>query len=365
MAVEAGRVMPDELHSFVEAVLTQVGMPTPSAQTAAAAMVMPDSWGVFTHGTKLLRDNLRRLRGGGLQAAAQPRMAAEGPAWGIVEGNACMGQVASTFAVRAAIEKARQTGMAYVGLRNTCNIGAAGYYAYLAAREGLIGITMANDTPSVAAPGSSRAVLGSNPLAYGVPTGDDQPIILDVATSTVAGGKVYAACQRGEPIPGDWIIDSQGRPTTDGRLYPESAALAPMAGHKGYGIALLIEILSGVMTGAAVTSQVGSWIWGDPTQPTHHGAAFLVLDVATVTDRDTYFARMRRLVDEIHQAPTASGVERVLLPGEREWNHRRRALVEGIPLPADVLGRLSDVASTLDMMPPWLARAVETLQGSG
>ena len=352
------RVSADELHAFCIKALRLAGASDSHAQITADTLVMTDTWGVFTHGTKLLRDYIRRVRGGGLKTDVEPQVVAGGPAWSIVDGGSCLGHVTSAFAMNDAIARAKTSGIAYVGVKNSCHFGAAGYYAWLAAKEGLIGIAMANDIRSVAAAGSRLCVTGSNPIAYAVPTGGD-PILLDIAISTVAGGKVYAAFQRGEPIPDNWIIDSEGRPTTDSSLYPASAALTPMANHKGYGIALLIETLSGLLTGANITWQVGSWIWHDPSLPTNHGAAFLAIDIAKIMPPDQFAIRVTHLVDEIHASPTADGVERLLIPHEREWNHRRKALVEGINLPSDVVGKLVGLAGDLDLKAEWLGALKE------
>jgi ureidoglycolate dehydrogenase (NAD+) len=350
------RVNADELHAFCTEALRRAGASESHSRITADVLVMTDTWGVFTHGTKLLRDYVKRIRSGGLRTDTEPTVVASGPAWSIVDGGSCLGHVTSTFAMEDAIQRAKKSGIAYVGVKNSCHFGAAGYYAWLAAKAGLIGISMANDIPSVAAAGSRRCVTGSNPLAYAVPAGTRDPLLLDIAISTVAGGKVYAAYQRGEPIPDNWIIDSEGRPSTDSSLYPASAALAPMANHKGYGLALLIETLSGLLTGASVTWQVGSWIWGDATQPTDHGAAFLAIDISQIMPPQQFESRVNSLIDEIHAAPTADGVERVLLPGEREWNHRRKALEEGIALPSDVVGKLVALSQEIDLHPGWLGQ---------
>lgn len=352
----ATRVSVDDLHQFcIEALLRSGAKPT-HARTVADVLVMTDTWGTFTHGTKLLRDYCKRVKAGGLRSDIEPSVVAGGPAWALVDGGSCLGHVTSVFAMDQAIERARHSGIAYVGVRNSCHFGGAGYYAWMAARRGMIGIAMANDIPSVAAAGSRRSVMGSNPMAYAVPNGSGDPILLDIATSTVAGGKVYAAYQRGEPIPDNWILDQEGHPSTDSSLYPAKAALTPMANHKGYGIALLIESLSGLMTGAQVTWQVGSWIWGDATQPTGHGAAFIAIDVATMGPRDVFERRVNDLIREIHESPAADGVDRVLVPHEREWNLRRKSLIEGIDLPSDVAGKLSDLANDVDLHPAWLTR---------
>ncbi len=334
----------EALTNFCIAALTKVGLSRKDAETTADALVTTDAMGVFTHGTKLLGGYLNRLKGGGYRATAAPRIEREEPGWAIIDGESALGQVGSVFAMRTAMAKAKQVGIAYVGLTNTGHIGAAGYYAVLAAREGLIGMITGNDMPSVAAPGSRGAVLGSNPIAYGIPVGDGDPIILDMATAAVAGGKVYAAHQRGEPIPPTWLIGLDGKPTTDGSLYPYQASLAPMAGHKGYGFGLWCEILSGILPGGRITWEIGSWMFDDTSQPSRHNASFIAIDIAAMIPPEQFKQRLRKLIDEIHSAATADGVERVLLPGEREGILLRRAQTEGIALPPDVIAKLEVVA---------------------
>jgi ureidoglycolate dehydrogenase (NAD+) len=343
-AVDGSRVAIDALEEFCLRVLAGLGVSEGDAQATTAALVTTDSWGVYTHGTKLLRGYARRLRGGGLRTDASPVIADEGPAWALVDGQSVLGQVTATFAMELTIEKARTSGVGFVTVCNSCHFGAAGYYAWLAAKAGMMGMAMANDVPSVAAPGSKGPVLGSNPIAFAFPGGDVEPILLDMSIATVAGGKVFARCKRGEPIPTGWLIDDQGRPTQDGTLYPDRASLAPAAGHKGYGIGLLIEILSAVLSGAAVTKRVGSWLFGDMSAPTNHGAAFLVINVGAIMELPKFHRRIAALVEEIHAEPTADGSPPLMLPGEMEWKNRRRALTEGIPLPEDVLAYLAETA---------------------
>ncbi len=332
------------LHRFVVDAFERAGVSAADAQVTAEVLTKTDAWGIFTHGTKNVRGYLRRLKAGGLRATGRPRVAAEGPAWAVVDGDSALGMVTSVLAMQTAIAKARACGIAYVGVRNSCHFGAAGYYAWLAAREGLIGLSMANDIPSVAAPGSRGGITGSNPIAYAVPAGRHPPLLLDMSTATVAGGKVYAARTRGERIPDTWLIGADGRPTTDPSGYPDVGALQPAAGHKGYGLALLIETLSGILSGAAFTWRVGTWMWDDGTQPTHHGAAFLAIDTNAIMPAAEFARRMEALVDEIHAAPRADGVERLYVPGEMEWERHARATAEGIPLPADVRASLLEAA---------------------
>ena len=332
----------DQLRQFCSDVLTELGADSASAAIVADAMVMTDSWGVFTHGSKLLAGYVRRIKAGGIRVDCSPVVIRSGPSWSIVDGRSVMGHVAGAFAMEQAIQQARQTGVAMVSVRQSNHFGAAGYFAWLAANEGLLGVAMANDIPSVGAPGSLKAVTGSNPLAYAIPTAEGtDPILLDMAISTVAGGKVYAAHQRGESIPDNWINGPDGMPTTDSSLYPAHASLQPMSGPKGYGIALLIESLSAIVSGAAIMWQVSSCLDGDLTVPTNHGASFLAIDVTQMQSREEYERRVQYMIDEVHQAPTVEGVQQLMLPGEREWAHRHRALREGIVLPPDVVRQLA------------------------
>jgi ureidoglycolate dehydrogenase (NAD+) len=337
----------DNLSEFCIGVLRACGVGEADSRVTAQILTTTDAWGVFTHGTKALRGYLRRLKGGGLAPRGVPSVVTEGRGWAVVDGDSSLGMVTSTYAMDVALAKARYTGLGYVGVRNSCHFGAAGAYAAQAARSGFIGLAMANDIPSVAAPGSRGAVTGSNPLAYAVPAGRHHPLMLDMSIATVAGGKVYAARERGEPIPATWLIDDQGRPTDDPQAYPEHSTLTPAAGHKGFGLALLIETLAGALTGAAMTARVGSWLAGDLSAPTHHGAAFLALDVAAIGP--DLPARIESLIDEIHAAPRAAGVDRLYVPGEKEWENLDRSLRDGIALPPDVVASLGEAAAMGDM----------------
>lgn len=349
------RVSIPDLEKFCLAILRQAGVREDDARATADVLVTTDAWGIFTHGTKNLRGYIRRIQAGGLRTQAKPRIVAEGPAWAIIDGDSGLGMVASTFAMQTALAKARAAGIGYAGLRNTCHFGAAGYYAALAARENFIGIAVANDIPSVTVPGASGAVLGSNPFAFSVPTGDDRPILLDMATSTVAGGKVFTAAALNQKIPADWIVDRSGNPATDPALFPRAAALTPMAGHKGYGLALLIETLSAIATGAAMTHQVLSWSFDDPSRSTNHGAAFIAIDVGAMMPLKEFHSRVTHVVREIRAAPRARGAQRIFIPGEMEWERRAQALVHGIELPADVIDSLRALSELGFDPPPFAA----------
>ena len=334
----------ESLHNFCFDAFVHAKLSESDAAIGADVLCTTDCWGVFTHGIKGLRGYLRRLYAGGLNPRGRPNIVAEGGGWATVDGDSSLGMVTSVFAMRAAIAKARETGIGYVGVRNSCHFGAAGYYAWLAAEAGFVGLSMANDIPSVSAPGSRGAITGSNPLAYAIPAGRHRPMILDMSIATVAGGKVAAAKERGEPIPLTWLIDADGRPTDDSGSYPARSTLTPAAGHKGYGIGLFIEAMSGVLSGAATTWQVGSWMTSDPRLPTHHGAAFLAIDCAAIAGGRDFGAHMEQLIDEIHCAPTADGTDRIYVPGEIEWDKYDVAVRDGVSLPSDVIASMTEAA---------------------
>jgi LDH2 family malate/lactate/ureidoglycolate dehydrogenase len=203
--------------------------------------------------------------------------------------------------------------------------------------------------PSVTAPGARGPITGSNPLAYAVPTGTGRPILLDMATSAAAGGKVAAAHALGKPVPPGWVVDRDGVPSTDPAAFLEGGSLLPMAGHKGYGIALLIETLSALLTGALVTRQVVPWVHGDASVPTGHGAAFLAINVGAMMPIAMFHQRVEALAREIHAAPKARGSDAIYLPGEIEWQRRERALAEGIELPPDVVASIEALATELEI----------------
>ena len=339
----------EALHRFTVKAFRRAGLSEADAKIGADVLALTDAWGTFTHGTKSLRGYLRRLKAGGLRPQGKPRVASEGMAWAIVDGDSSLGMVTSTFAMQKAVEKARTCGIAYVGVRNSCHYGAAGCYALQAARDGMIGLSMANDIPSVAAPGSLGAITGSNPISYAIPSGRYHPLILDMSVAIVAGGKVFAARTRGEKIPNNWLLGADGKPTTDPSGYPQIGALQPAAGHKGYGIALLIEVLAGALTGASLTWKVGSWLNDDGTNPTDHGAAFIAIDVASMMPAAQFAQRMESLVDEIHNAPRADGTDRIYVPGEMEWERYESAMRDGITLPSDVFASLQEAAEIIGL----------------
>jgi len=309
---------------------------------------MTDTWGTFSHGTGALKHYVNTMKAGGINPTASPEVIAEGASWAVFDGHSCMGMLSCTLAMTMAIEKARKSTIAWVGVRNSSHFGAAGYYANMAVDQGMIGIAMSNADPNMVVPGARGHVIGNNPMAYAVPAGDEFPILFDIALSAVAAGKIYAKKALGQSIPSDWITDADGLPTSDPSQWPHSGSMMPMAGHKGYGIALLIEVLAGVLTGAGMLSEVKSWMWSSD-QPSRLGDAFIAIDVGAILPLEDFKRRVDHVIREIRQAPKAKGSERVYAPGEMEWEKRKDALKNGIPLPEPVFADLDRVGKQLGL----------------
>ena len=291
MAAPLRRIRLEALTSFCIRAMRAAGLTEEHARTSTEVLVTTDTWGTYTHGTKQLRGLLKNFRDGTMDLHGATELIAEGPSWARFDGHRAMPMVTSTLAMRTAMDKARATGTAAVGVCNSGHFGAAGYYANMAALGNMIGLSMCNVDPGVAAPGSRGPVLGTNPLSYAVPAEDGTTVFLDIATSVVAAGKVFAAQAAGTGIPEGWLIDKDGLPTTDPRGYPQAGALLPMAGHKGYGIALMIEILTGVLKRRAFGREVVSWV--KDGKPVNQSFSFVVIDIGAFMPVDRFIAGSR------------------------------------------------------------------------
>ena len=342
------KVKHENLRSFCVDAMVKFGMDKTDAETTAEVMVTTDLMGVNTHGSKQLYLLIENMKQGGLKVNAKPEVINEGPAFAIINGNFAMPMVTATKAMNLAIKKAKETGIAYVGVKGSSHFGAAGFYANMAAKEGLIGLSMSNVDPCMAVPGGVIPHFGTNPIAYAIPTGTDRTVFLDIATSVSAVSKIFAAKTLGKPIPDGWLIDSAGKPTNDPMKYPEDACILPMAGHKGYGIAVLVEVLSAVVTGALFTLDVPCWV-KDFSKPADQGHAFIAIDISKFIPAGDLKARMGRMIDQIHDVPKADGIEKTYLPGEMEWENYDRQIKDGIELPEDVVINLKKLAEELDL----------------
>jgi LDH2 family malate/lactate/ureidoglycolate dehydrogenase len=344
------RLPVEKLRRFCAEALEKAGLRPDDAVIVADVLVMTDTWGTFSHGTGALRNYLISLRAGGMNPHSIAEVVAEGDSWAVVDGHSGMGMLACHMAMNIAIEKARTNMIAWTGVRNSSHFGAAGYYANLAVRHDMLGIAMSNADPNMVVPGARGHIIGNNPLAYAVPAGEEYPILLDIALSTVAASKILSMKALGQPIPPNWITDADGMPTAEVGDWPATGSMVPMAGHKGYGIALLIEAMAGLLPGAGVLDEVKSWIL-NPTAEGCLGQAFIVINPGIILDMADFKRRVDTMIRKIRSSPKSKDSSRVYLPGEIEWERREDALKNGIPLPEFVLASLHGAAQDLGLDP--------------
>jgi ureidoglycolate dehydrogenase (NAD+) len=348
----SAKVFVNDLEAFVIEVMRRYGIREADAQLAAQILVTTDSWGVHTHGTRQLRPLLKNFPIKRLDAEAVSEVVREGAAWALMDGHHSLPFVTAHRAMELAVEKAKSAGIGYVSVMHTSHFGAAGYYANIAAEQGMIGIAMCNADPNMVIPGARGKILGTNPIAYAIPAGKNKPVFFDIATSAVAANKVIRARLLGQSIPEGWLVNADGEPTTDPSGFPESGALMPMAAHKGYGFALLVEVLAGVMSGAALTKEQPSWVPnmpGNPPGQANQGQMFIAIDAGAILSPDIFDQRMDWLVDYIHDSPKAKGSNQIYLPGEIEWEKREQALAHGMILPPDVVENLTGLAQDVGL----------------
>ena len=343
-----------ELKDFCEKAAVAAGMGQEDARVTAEVLAGTDAFGTHSHGTKNLLGYINKAEAGGVSLTAQPEIIKEGPAYALIDANNCIGMVSSYKAMELAIEKARECGIALVTVKNGTHFGAAGFYSNMAAAKGMLGIAMSNVDPNMTIPGARGMILGNNPLSYASPLESAPSCFLDIAMSNVASLKVVQARKDGKSIPDTWIVDKNGLPTTDPSHYPEEGAMQPMAAHKGYGIAVLVELLTGVLSGGKIGSlgEIPSWCFV-PEKPNGVSNTFIVIDVDKFAGRDNYIARSEAFMDALHNTDKAQNVDRIFVPGEMEWNRYEKAAV-ALELPDAVADSLCELSEKCGISIPWM-----------
>ncbi|MCH2171410.1 Ldh family oxidoreductase [Myxococcota bacterium] len=352
---DSQRVTPDRLEEYCAAILEHQGVPAPDAATVAACMVDADLRGIDSHGAHLLDLYLTRLEAGQLQAITRTRIVRDEGPFLHLDGGLGLGQVTGRIALEQAIERAREHGFAAVSVRETSHLGALGYYTRRAAEQGLFSMLFQNGPPFVPAFGGMTGLFSTNPISYAVPAGNEPPIVYDVATTAVAGNKLLLARRKGDTtIPSGWANDAQGHPTTD----PQAASMNHLqwfGGHKGFGIGLLVEVLSGVLTGScyALTHDSDSPVTG--FERVAKGYLLLTMDVERFMPAAQFRSRVDDLIGQVRRSETAPGFERVMVPGEPEHLRMLERRRDGIPLPSALiedLDRCGAAAGLGPLLPP-------------
>jgi LDH2 family malate/lactate/ureidoglycolate dehydrogenase len=345
----SNRFSPDALIEFSSAAFRTAGMPASDARLVADTLVQADLWGHQSHGVLRLPWYLNRLKAGVCNPVAAPVFVVDAGAVAVIDGGDAMGQVLTDHAMRDAIRRAKAHGIAAVTVRNSNHFGTALYYTLTAARAGCVAFLSTNASPAMAPWGGRTKTVGTNPWSWAAPAGKYDPMVLDIANTGVARGKIYLARQKGQQIPEGWAIDANGAPTTDPGAAIDGIIL-PMAGHKGYAIAAMMDMLSGVLSGSAF----GSGVAGPYQTERRSGAGHLaiVLDIAAFQPLTTFERSMETMIEELKAVPLAVGHDEIFYPGEIEARNDARNRRDGLTMPDDTVRDLERVAADYEIALP-------------
>jgi len=334
----------DRLETFCIQVLQRLGVPPEEATITASTLVTANLRGVDTHGVTRLPAYVAKLRGGALKPTVTLTTERETSATALLNGHDGIGQVISYRAMQLAIRKAKVAGVCYVAVKNSNHLGACAYYPMMALEHDMIGFTATNASPRLAPTGGVERLFGNNPWSIAVPAGQRQPVVLDMANSVVAAGKIRTFLREGKPIPEGWALTKDGEPTTDPAAALKGILLA-IGGYKGYGIILLVDLLTGVLT----DSNYGPRVKGidQDAEPARVAHSFLALDLAAFTDVVAFKTRMDAYIDEIKSSKKGKGSDVIYLPGEPEHLRVRERMAKGIPLHPKVAEELRAIGKDL------------------
>ncbi len=339
------RIPASVLLSFVESVLVKLGVPEEDAHVVADNLVMADLRGVESHGVQRLKRYVDGILSGGVNVHPQIKVIREGPCHALVDGDEGLGQVVGKFSMKLAIEKAEKNGVGFVVARNSNHYGIAGYYALMAVERGMVGISMTNSRPLVAPTGGVERFLGTNPIALAAPTGG-RPFLLDMATSVVPIGKLEVYRRKGMTIPEGWAMDKNGRITTSvedvfggGALLPLGGLGELLGGHKGYGLSVMVDILTGILGG-------GTWSRHVKNTSEKHSEVdhlFMAINVEAFTDLEEFEERMRKMMNELRSSKKHPEFERIWIHGEKGFLTMETRKRIGIPVYRKVVEELNRI----------------------
>lgn len=344
------RVAMDELRAHCAAVLRAAGLGETAAALVADSLVDAESRGISSHGVTRTRIYSERLRGGMLDATAEPVILRETAGSIHLDARNAIGHVGAMAAIDLAVERASQGAVCVVGVANSNHCGTLAYFTRRAASEGLVTIGMSTAPPTMVYFGGRTRAVGTNPLSIAVPRPDGPPIVVDMATSATARGKIILANQLGQEIPAGWAVDKNGRPTTDAAAALEGSVM-PFSGPKGSGLAMMVELLAGAMVAGVTGTGIGD-MYEDWTRPQRVSHLFITLDPDGWFGRDAFLAHVQDFAATVHGLPSGDGFDGVLLPGEVEDAARARAERDGVNLSATVFADLENIAREVGLDRP-------------
>lgn len=337
----------EDLKAFTAEVFIGAGLAPEDAEIEADVLVWANLRGVDSHGVLRIPWYMSHVDNGVMKTRPNIQVMKETAATILIDADQAFGPVVTTMAMRRAIEKAKNTGIGWGFIRNTTHQGAMGYYALMAAKEDMAGIACVAGPPNMAPHGARAAGVQNSPIAISVPGNRRGPLVLDMATSIAAGGKIWLAIDKRVPIPANWALDKDGNPTTDPKL---AEILMPFSGPKGSGLAIMFECLAGLMVGNPRLEPV---ITGKQEINRHIQNSFVAaLDIETFTDVDGYKDEVDKLVDGLKALPKAEGAQEIFMPGEPEDRVFQDRTRNGIPLPEGTVDSLKAAAERFDIPLP-------------
>jgi len=344
------RIAAPQLAAFVARTFIAAGLRRDDADTLAQLMVEADLRGSDTHGVIRLPLYVRRIRAGGVKARPDIRLVSDRPSAALIDGDNGMGHLVMRRAAELAIAKAKTTGIGWVGARMSNHAGPAALYVTMPLKHDMIGLYFAVGSNNHLPPwGGSESLLGTNPMAVAVPALEEPPIVLDMAPTVAAYGKVRLKAQRGEQMPVGWMIDREGKPLTDPKRAGEGH-LVPIGDYKGYGLSLIIALLAGALNRAAVARDVIDFV-KETGKATNTGQAIAALAIETFMPANEFKRAVDRLIGDIRNSRRLPGVERIWLPGEQSHRKSLDRRAHGVPMPKALRENLDAVARELNIAP--------------
>lgn len=350
MSEQTYTVSGEALKQFCAALFTSEGVPEDEARITADVLVEANLTGMDSHGVSRVAAYMERLRQGGNRKVAKVDVLADFPAGATWDANGSLGQAVAYRAMRAAMDKARNVGVGFVAVRHNNHTGANAYYARMAAEGGLIGLVAGNGPPMVAPWGSATPFFSTNPLSFGVPAGEERPIVVDMATSVSARGKIILAAKNGADIPLGWAVDEEGNDTRD-PVAALKGVLLPFGGHKGYAVAVMVEVLAGLLSGAGYGPTMNEH-YNRHDVPVNSGNLFAAVDVSRFVPLAEFRSGVDGMIRSIRSGKVRPGFGEILLPGEIEARNREKRTREGIPLPEAVFRELEREGERCGVTPP-------------
>lgn len=341
------KFQPQEMRSLATRLAVAVGVPSDDAKILAHALVDADLHGVSTHGLSRLNIYLKRIEKGLIAPKANLTIERDGGSVLSLDAGNGLGQVQAVRALDLLFPLARKNGVAAATVRNSQHFGALSYYCNRAADEGMILIAMTSCEPAMSPEGGYQPFFGTNPIAASFPTGKGFHVKVDLATSVVARGNIIAAQKKRSPIPGNWALDRHGEPTTDAQEALLGTVLT-MAGHKGYALALMVEVFSSVLSGAAIGPDIGS-MYKDMDRKQGVGHFFCLLNIAAFLDLDEFKRRIDDTIDRIKSSKRRPGVEEIFVPGERSARNALANEAQGIDVSDETFAELEQWCTRLNI----------------